>query len=237
MPGGLRLPNSLSMSSKSEMLWTHILPGKYRAVPSPLLLSASQPELHTMMHGETEKLLQLRRELEKEMDRISEGFISSNWLEVESYLDHIRKLKNNYQDDIEDFVEQYIEVLEIPNVLDEWTKEVMDIANIVKRHADKIRTRALQVSARPPPKPKPSQFASASEKAAMTKWLKDFTEKHHIGEGFEGLINSKSEYATKDKEEEKESQLAGENSWLSNILPFSCKEAALLQASDGGHWS
>ena len=55
----------------------------------PELLSASQVELKTRMHGETGKLLELKGELEKEMKRISEDFISSHYMETETYLDQI----------------------------------------------------------------------------------------------------------------------------------------------------
>ena len=107
------------MLSQERLIWTQdLLPGNYRAVPSALMLSASQFELNAMMHGETGKLLELRREIEMEMERISEEFISSNHLEVESYLDHIKKMKSDYQDNIEDFVDPYSEVLENPDVLD-----------------------------------------------------------------------------------------------------------------------
>ena len=88
------------------------------------------------MHIETGKILELRRKLDEEMNRISEDFISSNHLETESYLNVIKYLKNDYQDAIEDMVDMYREVLEKPEVLDEWTQEVKDIANIVKKHVN-----------------------------------------------------------------------------------------------------
>ena len=94
--------------------------------------------------GETGKLLEVRRELEKEIERISEDFISSHYIETKSYLDHIRELRNNYQDEIGDFVENYTVVLQDPSVLYAWTKEVKDIASVVKKHANVIWTRVLQ---------------------------------------------------------------------------------------------
>ena len=103
-------------------------------------------------------------------------------------------------------------------------------------HANKIRTKAMEVAARPPQKPKPFKFASASEKAAMTKWFKEFTEKHNIGKGFErGLTNSKPEYDTAEEQNAQASQLTGASGWLKSILPLSCQEAALVQTSDIGH--
>ena len=57
------------------------------------------------MHGETGKLLELRRELEKEMNLITEDFITSNYKVIESHLDKIIKNKHDYQNRIEDFVD------------------------------------------------------------------------------------------------------------------------------------
>ena len=135
-----------------------------------------------MMHGETGKLLELREELEKEMKRISEDFISPRYSEVECYLDKIREMKSDYQDEIEDFIDKYIDFLHNPKVLDDWLKEVMDVATVVKNHANIIRTRALQLAARPPPKPANMIKFEETEKAALTTWLKDFTDRHGIGE-------------------------------------------------------
>ena len=85
------------------------------------MLSASQPELEVMMNSETGKLLTLKRVLEVEMERISEDFISSCPQDSETYVEIIRKHKDDYQDGIEDMVEMYREVLEKPEVLDDWT--------------------------------------------------------------------------------------------------------------------
>ena len=67
------------------------------------MLSASQPELKMMMNMETEKLVKLRTELDKELERISEDFISSHHLETESFLAHIKELKYGYQENIEEY--------------------------------------------------------------------------------------------------------------------------------------
>ena len=67
-----------------------------------------------MMHGETGKLLELRRGLEKEMNKITEDFITSNYNVIESHLDKIIEIKDDYQNKIEYFVEMYSEVLENP---------------------------------------------------------------------------------------------------------------------------
>ena len=103
------------------------------------MLSASQSDLEVMMHGETGKLQNLKRVLEEEMKRISEDFISSCPQESETYVDNIRKLKNYYQYVIKDMVDMYRNVLKKPEVLDDWTKEVDDIGNAVKKHVDMIK--------------------------------------------------------------------------------------------------
>ena len=135
------------------------------------------------MHIETGKILELRRKLDEEMNRISEDFISSNHLETESYLNVIKYLKNDYQDAIEDMVDMYREVLEKPEVLDEWTQEVKDIANIVKKHANVTRTKVLQLDAHfyshKPTKTKAkvqmilSSGQVSSRKVDNTSWLKN----------------------------------------------------------------
>ena len=83
----------------------------------------------------------------EEIEKLSEEFISSNYLETESYLGHVKEHKNTYQDNIEDMVDMYAPVLKDCEVLDEWTKEVKEIAKIVKEHANEIRTTVLKLDA------------------------------------------------------------------------------------------
>ena len=150
------LPNNISMQSMERLSWlSKILPAPggpcWPCVsPPPELLSASQLELNAMMHGETGKLLELRRKLEKEMERISEDFISSHCGETESFLDQIRELRNKYQDEIKDFVENFTVVIEDPRVLHEWTQEVKNIGILVKRHSHRIRLKAFQLTSTSP---------------------------------------------------------------------------------------
>ena len=73
------------------------------------------------------------------MKRISKDFISSCPQESETYVDNIRKLKNDYQYVIKDMVDMYRNVLKKPEALDDWTKEVDDIGNAVKKHVDMIK--------------------------------------------------------------------------------------------------
>ena len=61
------------MQSKERLSGlSQYLPGGPCALPTPQMLSASQSDLETLMHVETEKLLGLRKKLEKEMERISD---------------------------------------------------------------------------------------------------------------------------------------------------------------------
>merc|ERR1719341_2096598 len=150
------------MQSQQRLSWmTSLLPGS-KAAPTAAMLSASQPELKAMMHGETGKLLELRRELEKEMNRITEDFITSNHKVIENHLDKIIDMKHGYQDKIEDFVDMYSEVLENPHDLAEWSEEVVAIGKKVKELRRNARTIAIQMAARPP-KPRSLRLVSDSE--------------------------------------------------------------------------
>ena len=139
-------------------------------------MSATKMELHGMMHEETENILVLGERLMKEMDIISEDFISSRYSEVETFLGRIKAMKNTYQDEMEDFVEKYIEVVENPQVLEKWTKEVVNIASIVKKHANKIRIRAQEVAVAAKPVLRPMsrrEIARLYEDIAeLSAWVK-----------------------------------------------------------------
>ena len=121
-----------------------------KAAPTAAMLSASQTELMDMMHGETGKLLEFRKELDKE-DFISSLDLDTTW----SFLAQIRRSKSEYQNQVEDFVDMFTEVLDDPNVLNEWTEEVTNIGKKVKDHANKItEIAALKLPSRATPKPK-----------------------------------------------------------------------------------
>ena len=148
-----------------------------KAAPTAAMLLASQTELMDMMHGETGKLLELRRELDKEMERNLEDFVSNLDLDTTwPHLTKIRRKKSEYQIQVEDFVDMFSAVLDDPHVLDEWTEEVTNIGKTVKYHANKITgIVALKPPIRAAPRPKPRpinpQSYSASERAEMTRWL------------------------------------------------------------------
>ena len=90
-------PTNLAMQTKENMTgsaWlSTLLDGNYKAAPTAHMLSASQTELSAMIHGETGKLLELRRELDREMEKISEDFISTHYREIDKHLSNITGLK------------------------------------------------------------------------------------------------------------------------------------------------
>ena len=196
-----------------------------RDAPSALLRSATQVQLKVMMHVETGKLLELREELEKEMEVISPDFISTRLSEVETYLDQVKVLKNAYQDEVEDFVDKYIEVLENPHVLDEWTKEVREIAEVVKKHAHLIRTKAMEVTASANlSKPDPVNF-SKSEKAAISKWMIDFTKKHGIGEQLRSIQHGQEPSKTNDLRPFNSEKISASSGFETQLRAFFSEQA------------
>ena len=150
--------------------------------------SSSKKQLSIMMHAETGKLLELREKLRKEMERISVEFISSRYSEVESYLDRILDMKDIYQDEIENYVDNNFEFVENTLVVEKWTQEVKDIADLVYKHADMIRTEALKVSADVLPKKlTEAKNVSNSEKGSVNNWLSNLMKKHGIGLQLRGV--------------------------------------------------
>jgi hypothetical protein len=72
---------------------------------------------------------------------------------LEDDLGKIKTMKNKYQDDIEDFIEKYMDSAPAAEIkeLQTWEAEVTDIGNTVKEHAKKIRNRKEELF--PSPKP------------------------------------------------------------------------------------
>ena len=168
--------------------------------PTAAMLSASQAELMDMMHSETGKLLEMRRELDKEMERISEDFVNNLDLDTTwPHLTQIRRKKSEYQIQVEDFVDMFTEVLDAPHVLDEWTEEVTNIGMKVKEHTNKIiETVAENPPIKAPPKPRPRL-----DKILPTVPLKNPAELH----------DSNASHGS-------------QGSWLKNILPLPRIETA-----------
>ena len=172
------LPTNPTMHAQEKMTcsaWlSNLLDGNYKAAPTAHMLSASQNELRVMMHGETGKLLELRRELEKEMERISEDFISTHYKEIHKNLSNITGLRIDYQNEVKDFMNMFTEVLDDTSVLDEWTNVVGDIGKVVKEFRVKVRLLANQLDAKPPVPPRPipdvKPVLSVKERKEMNRW-------------------------------------------------------------------
>ena len=130
-----------------------------------------------MIQNDIKKLQGLREQLLCEMERTSQGFVSTRYWNSEIVIDQIKDSKNNYQDEVEDFVDRYTEVVENSKLLDEWSKEVKDIAEVVKKNTTKIRKMALQQthSTEKPYRPVPAMVWSMSERIAMTNWMREIT--------------------------------------------------------------
>ena len=96
-----------------------------------------------MVRQEGKALESLRRRLMLEMEDFTEDDVSTSRVSrLEIDLADIKSLRNQYQDGVLDFIEEYkSELEEDPTVLSEWRADVSAVGLIVKRHADKIRTR------------------------------------------------------------------------------------------------
>ena len=207
------------MQSQERLSWLSQLLPDSKAAPTAAMLSASQTELMDMMHGETGKLLELRRELNKEIERISEDFVSTLDLDTTwPYLTQIRRKKSEYQIQIEDFVDMFTEVLDDPHLLNELTEEVTNIGKKVKEHANKITdivTLKPPSSAAPKPKPRPIQpkSFSACARADMTRWLDEILP----------AVPMKNAAVLHDSDSNHDSH----GSWLKDILPLPRTKTAL----------
>ena len=99
---------------------------------------------------EARKLLNIRRRIVRRMDEFTVEHLNTSRLTVmERDLDRISDMKDDYQDGIEDFIDKFRDLFDGES-LGKWTGEVTNIANEVIAHADKLRTRAAQISAAAP---------------------------------------------------------------------------------------
>jgi hypothetical protein len=96
-----------------------------------------------MVRQEGKALESLRRRLLLEMEDLTESDVSTSRVHrLELDLADIKTLRNQYQDGVLDFIEEYkSELEEDPIVLQEWRADVSAVGLIVKRHADTIRTK------------------------------------------------------------------------------------------------
>ena len=168
--------HSISMFSfMRQLLPCQLYPNQPRSVTSSDLLNlATKRKMIGLMPTVTRRLLKVKEELLKEVKRMAEDYFSP---EAETHLAIIRNMKNVYQDEIEDFVELYKEVLENPKVLEGWTQEVRNIARELRQYTDRIKTRAFQVSVPAGRASKPVHMKSFAvlERAAQNQasnWLK-----------------------------------------------------------------
>ena len=87
-------------------------------------------------------LRNLRRTLVREMEDLTvDDLTTARVLVLERDLDRIRLLRNEYQDGIEDFLEEFQHLVEDENVLLRWRGEVPAIGREVKEHANRLRTK------------------------------------------------------------------------------------------------
>ena len=86
----------ISMSSQPALLVaSHLLPSPFSPAPtSAMLRSATAKQLHDMMTGETREFLELREDLMKDIETVSEDLICSE-LNVESFLSKIKSKKKS----------------------------------------------------------------------------------------------------------------------------------------------
>ena len=81
------------------------------------MASATKLELYDMIQNDIKKLQGLREQLFCEMERASQDLVSTRYWNSEIVIDKIKDSKNNYQDEVEDFVDRYTEVVENQNFL------------------------------------------------------------------------------------------------------------------------
>ena len=78
----------------------------------------------------------------REMEDLTvDDLTTARVLVLERDLDRIRVLRNEYQDGIEDFLEEFQHLVEDENVLLRWRGEVPAIGREVKEHANRLRTK------------------------------------------------------------------------------------------------
>ena len=112
---------------------------------------ASQEDSYTMERDQCEQqayiLKQQGRKLTRHMREFVEDDINTSRIKVmEADLARIRDMKDDYQDAIEVFLDMFSDTMG-SRAVDTWNREVSVVGKEVKVHADKIRTRAAQISA------------------------------------------------------------------------------------------
>ena len=92
-------------------------------------------------------LKQKERRVTRSINEFGEDDLATSRINVmEADLSRIRDMKDEYQDAIELFLDRFEDLIG-SEVISNWQKEISDIGEVVKSHADKIRTRAAQITA------------------------------------------------------------------------------------------
>ena len=86
------------------------------------------------------ELVHIRKLIVREVEEFTEEDVCASRIPVlERDLSEIKKLKNEYQDKIEEYIEKYANNTTEQAELNKWKKEVTEIATYVKNHAKRIR--------------------------------------------------------------------------------------------------
>ena len=94
--------------------------------------------------AEAKRLVKLRRRLVRELEDFTEDDVTTSRISVlERDLDRIKDLRNEYQDGVEDFLDEFEDALadDPSGALDKWRRDLRVIGQEVKSHADKIRSK------------------------------------------------------------------------------------------------
>ena len=142
-PGLLDYSNSLSIDGSIPSLDTAVFwPG--HSLSSTVQQSNSQ----TMSQQEQQDSLKSKaRLISRLMKHFKEEDLTTSRLgRMEVDLARIRDKVEEYQEAIEIFLDDYSDAIG-SSIVDEWNLEIDNAADAAKRHADKIRTRAAQITA------------------------------------------------------------------------------------------
>ena len=99
-------------------------------------------ESYAMMQQEVKSLNKKKRQVYNKMDYLTEDDVSNeNITLVESDLLNIREEVFKYQDAVQDFMENYRDILEQSGVTNQWQSDLRVVVQDSKSHALQIRSR------------------------------------------------------------------------------------------------
>ena len=97
---------------------------------------------------EAYKIKRQKRKLTRQRSEFVENDINTSRITImEADLARIRDMKDDYQDAVEEFLDTFSTTIGVGSIIETWTQEISAVSEDVKRHADRIRTRAAKVSA------------------------------------------------------------------------------------------